>query len=132
MTHLDEGALRAHLDGQLDAAGARHLEQCAECRVGRSEYGELVGTREGIHKSGTLYSSHECTEISVPLGDFYDVFQIIIVVIFARRESKCSAKREEQTKKQFLLHVFECVFVKSFELKMNTQNAGHSILFNYF
>ena len=39
MTHLDEGALRAHLDGQLDALGARHLEQCAECRA---RFAEMV------------------------------------------------------------------------------------------
>lgn len=42
MAHLDDGALRAHMDGQLDADGARHLEGCVECRarladvVGRS------------------------------------------------------------------------------------------------
>lgn len=33
MQHLDDGALRAHVDGQLDADGARHLERCAECRA---------------------------------------------------------------------------------------------------
>lgn len=37
MTHLDDGALRAHLDGQLDAGGARHLEQCSACRARLAE-----------------------------------------------------------------------------------------------
>ncbi len=41
MNHLDEGALRAHIDGQLDADGARHLAQCAACRARLAEVARL-------------------------------------------------------------------------------------------
>ncbi len=45
MTHLDDGALRAHMDGQLNAEGARHLEGCAECRA---RLAEIVGRSTGV------------------------------------------------------------------------------------
>jgi hypothetical protein len=33
MMHLNEGQLRAHIDGELGPAEARHLSECAECRA---------------------------------------------------------------------------------------------------
>ncbi len=45
MQHLDDGALRAHVDGQLDAEGARHLERCAECRA---RLADIVGRSSSI------------------------------------------------------------------------------------
>ncbi len=32
MKHLDDGQLRARLDGELDEASIRHLEECQECQ----------------------------------------------------------------------------------------------------
>ncbi|MBL8093936.1 MAG: hypothetical protein JNL73_07170 [Anaerolineales bacterium] len=48
MQHLDDGALRAHVDGQLDQDGARHLERCSECRARLAEVvnrSSLIQTR---------------------------------------------------------------------------------------
>ena len=48
MQHLDDGALRAHVDGQLDQDGARHLERCSECRARLAEIvnrSSLIQTR---------------------------------------------------------------------------------------
>ncbi|MGH2522773.1 MAG: hypothetical protein ACRDH2_09760, partial [Anaerolineales bacterium] len=40
MTHLSDGQLRAHLNGQLDAAGREHLAACPDCRARLGKIGE--------------------------------------------------------------------------------------------
>ncbi len=70
MTHLDEGALRAHLDGQLDASGARHLEQCAECRA---RFAEMVSRSSVIQ--GQLKALDNTAVASRPAAAAWHRFQ---------------------------------------------------------
>lgn len=70
MTHLDEGALRAHLDGQLDTEGARHLERCPECRA---RLAEVVGRSSVIQ--GQLKALDSTTTSARPAALAWRRFQ---------------------------------------------------------
>ena len=46
MKHLDDGQLRAHLDGELDDLSAKHLDDCPECRLRLSTLETRAGQLE--------------------------------------------------------------------------------------
>ena len=67
MTHLDDDALSAHLDGEGDAATAAHLDGCAECRA---RLAQLRAAADAI--GGSIPAVDEVARrraISAALGD---------------------------------------------------------------
>lgn len=56
-THLNDGELRAALDGELDAARLQHLETCGDCQMRQREL--QVQSQQTIHKLSFLAPTPE-------------------------------------------------------------------------
>ena len=67
MTHLNDGQLRAALDGELDAQAREHLAACLDCQTRQSRLQTAVrgrGAKAGLPGAGPAGTGAVCAVCS--------------------------------------------------------------------